>query len=126
MVDPIFSEAVLREERARQSFDLVAHVLHRIEVRHPGGRLEEVWLGTGDWWPARLAPVSSDEPLVHGRPSPRDRYYLVLPWEASVPRDARLDVASEDGWLLTVDVIGARTPRSYQVLTKLVVEAVWP
>jgi hypothetical protein len=124
MVRPLFTEGDLRAERERQSFDLVAHVLHRAQIRHPGGRTEEVWQGTGTWYPARLAPLSSSEPLVLGRPSPRDRFYLVLPWDVTVPRDARLDVASEDGWLLTLTVIGARTPRSYQILTKLIVEAV--
>lgn len=111
--------------RSRQVFDCIAQRLMKMETRQPGGAIVEEWVLVGPVIAARIAPVSSSEPLVLGRHVQRNTFYLVLPWDEDMEDEGRIEVTHmTEGWTKQLSPIGRRSPRSNQVNTKLVVEEV--
>jgi hypothetical protein len=119
----VFTPLEISTARALQQFDCSVQGLVKTTEREPGGRVVTTWAADGSpAIPGRLSPISSDEPIVLGRPSPRSRFYLVLPWDRDVADDALVDVTLPTGQTKRLSVIGRHTPRSYPILTKLIVE----
>jgi hypothetical protein len=109
---PVLPESVVATLRDMQGFDLEAQPLAPTNTEIPGGGVRVTYAAQGARIPARLAPVdraSADE--------------LSLPHTSDIADSWQVDVYGP-GWVRRMRVVGRRTPRSVQVITKLVVEAV--
>lgn len=118
-------ERALAVARGLQSYDCTVQPLRNEPVRQPGGALVDNWVDDGAPLRGRISPISSSEPLVQGRPEQRSTAYIVLPHTDDVADDARVRVVHDtEGWVRTFSIIGRRSPRSNQIVTKLVGEEV--
>jgi hypothetical protein len=123
---PVLPESVVATLRDMQGFDLEAQPLAPTNTEIPGGGVRVTYAAQGARIPARLAPVdraSADELVALGRTTTKPRFHLSLPHTSDIADSWQVDVYGP-GWVRRMRVVGRRTPRSVQVITKLVVEAV--
>lgn len=123
---PVLPDGAVAILRDLQGFDLEAQPLKPVHTEIAGGATRTSYEPEGLRIPAHMAPVdraSADELMALGRTTTKPRFTLVLPHTHDIPDSWRVEVYGP-GWQRTMAVVGHRTPRSVQVVTRLVVEEV--
>lgn len=124
MATPLFSDAMLRAQRARSEANMPERGQRTVPVDTDlgGGNTKTTYQVSGTPLPCRLAPLSEAEALQAGQPTATGMWRLILPTGTMTdPRD-RWVVTSDAGWTRTVDVVGAKGPKTFETQRELLVQ----
>lgn len=126
MTIPLHPPATLAAMRALNEANLpdLCAVYDAVETRLPGGVVtrEPSPTPTQTGLRCRLSPAGDPaEVVAAGQEIGRQSWILVLPAGTTISREARVVVTAGDGsWTRTLEVVGARSPRSYETQARYV------
>ncbi len=124
MTAPMFSEAMLQAQRARSEANMPERGQRTVPVDTDlgGGNTKTTYQVSGDPLPCRLAALSQAESLAAGQPVATALWRLILPTGTMTDTRDQWIVTSDAGWTKTVEVVGPKGPKSYEVQRELVVK----